>query len=346
MSKRGYISRYMLIVKKLKAKPYSSYVELKSYIENQVEYLQMQDDTLEIGFSKRTLQRDIREIRNNFGFDIEFSKSSKGYYIVQSESENMNFQRMMEAFDMFNSLNQAQDMTPYIHLEKRRPQGTENLYGLLHAIKNRLLISFTYQKFWEDEITQRQVHPYALKEFKNRWYVVAKDLKDDAIKTFGLDRLSDLEISKKKFDLTAGFNIEEHFRYCFGIVSPNSDAPEEIILSFDPVQGKYIKTLPLHETQKVIIDDEEELVISLKLYVTHDLIMELLSFGNSMAVIKPESLFNEIKSEHWEAYKKEISRNFEEKVRNGTWSDEFDLTEIKEPGKKTLRIYAKKGLEE
>src|SRR5690606_31350284 len=112
MSKRGYISRYLLILKKLKVKPYSTYEELQTYIENQFDFLQIQDDTLNVGFSKRTLQRDIKEIRNVFGIDIEYSKTNKGYYISQSETENMNFQRMMEAFDMFNSLNLAQDLTP------------------------------------------------------------------------------------------------------------------------------------------------------------------------------------------------------------------------------------------
>jgi predicted DNA-binding transcriptional regulator YafY len=293
----------MLIVKKLKAKPFSSYEELKSFIENQVEYLQMQDDTLEIGFSKRTLQRDIREIRNNFGIDIEFSKGQKGYFIGNDENENMNFQRMMEAFDMFNSLNQAQDMTPYIHLENRRPQGTGNLYGLLHAIKNRLQISFSYQKFWEDEISHRQVEPFALKEFKNRWYMLAKDLNDDSIKTFGLDLLTDLEFSRKTFRAPASFNIEEHYRYCFGIISPNGNEPQDIILSFDPIQGKYIKTLPLHKTQQVIIDNEKELQVNLKLCLSHDLIMELLSFGDSLKVLQPQFLIDEIKSAHQNAYK-------------------------------------------
>ncbi len=163
MSKRGYISRYLLILKKLKAKPFSSYKELQSYIESQVDYLQMQDESLNIGFSKRTLQRDIREIRNVFGVDIEYSTASKGYFISQGEMENMNFQRMIESFDMFNSLNLAKDLTPFIHLEKRKPQGTENLYGLLHAVKNKLKIKFSYQKFWEEEITQRTTEPYALK---------------------------------------------------------------------------------------------------------------------------------------------------------------------------------------
>ncbi|MFN8234936.1 MAG: WYL domain-containing protein [Bacteroidia bacterium] len=303
MSKRGYISRYLLILKKLKVKPYSTYEELQTYIENQFDYLQMQDDTLNIGFSKRTLQRDMKEIRNVFGIDIEYSKSNKGYYISQIETENMNFQRMIEAFDMFNSLNLAQDLMPFIHLEKRRPQGTENLYGLLHAIKNRLKIKFTYQKFWEEELTQRLVEPYALKEFKNRWYVLAKDSKDNNIKSFALDRLTNLEITTQSYQYPDNYSIEQSYRYCFGIISPNDEEPQDIILLFNPFQGKYIKTLPLHETQQVLVDNDKETRIKLKLCLTHDLIMELLSFGDNMKVIEPKSLADEIKQAHKNAYK-------------------------------------------
>jgi len=303
MSKRGYISRYLLILKKLKVKPYSTYEELQSYIENQFDYLQMQDDNLQIGFSKRTLQRDIKEIRNVFGIDIEYSKSQKGYFISQNENENMNFQRMMEAFDMFNSLNLAQDLTPFIHLEKRRPQGTENLYGLLHAIKNRLQIKFTYQKFWEEELIQRFVEPYALKEFKNRWYIMAKDSKDNNIKSFALDRLTNLEITNHTYQYPDNYSIEQSYRYCFGIISPNDEEPQDIILSFNPFQGKYIKTLPLHDTQQVLVDNDEEMKIKLKLCLTHDLVMELLSFGDNMKVIEPKSLADEIKQAHEKAYR-------------------------------------------
>jgi len=303
MSKRGYISRYLLILKKLKVKPYSTYEELQTYIENQFDYLQMQDDTLNVGFSKRTLQRDLKEIRNVFGIDIEYSKTNKGYYISQSETENMNFQRMIEAFDMFNSLNLAQDLTPFIHLEKRRPQGTENLYGLLHAIKNKLKIKFTYQKFWEEEVSKRLVEPYALKEFKNRWYILAKDSKDNNIKSFALDRLTNLEITTQHYQYPDNYSIEQSYRYCFGIISPNGSDPQNIILSFDPFQGKYIKTLPLHETQEVLADNDQETRIKLKLCLTHDLVMELLSFGDNMKVIEPKKLADEIKEAHKNAYK-------------------------------------------
>jgi predicted DNA-binding transcriptional regulator YafY len=263
----------------------------------------MQDDRLNIGFSRRTLQRDIKEIANIFGIDIEYSKQQKGYFISQSEMDNLNFQRMMEAFEIFNSLNIAQDIAPFVHLEKRKPQGTENLYGLLHAIKNNFQIKFDYQKFWEEESHQRLVEPYALKEFKSRWYIIAKDNKDATVKSFALDRLTHLEISNRKFDFPKNYNIEESYRYCFGIISPNDEEPQDILLSFDPYQGKYIKTLPLHETQQVIIDNENELQLKLKLCVTHDLLIELLSFGENVKVLQPKSLAEEIRLAHQKAFK-------------------------------------------
>ncbi len=76
MSKRAYISRYLLIIKKLKTKPYSSLEEISSYINNKLEYLQMQDEDLNMGFSQRTFQRDMKEIKDLFGIDIEFSRSN------------------------------------------------------------------------------------------------------------------------------------------------------------------------------------------------------------------------------------------------------------------------------
>ncbi|HMQ00758.1 MAG TPA: WYL domain-containing protein [Cyclobacteriaceae bacterium] len=303
MSKRGYISRYLLILKKLKSKDFSSFEEIQTYFEHQAESLQMQDDTLNIGFSKRTFQRDIKEIRNIFGIDIEYSKSQKGYFISQSEMENMNFQRMIEAFEIFNSLNLAQDLKPFIHLEKRKPQGTENLYGLLHAIKNKKKIKFTYYKYWEEESSIRTAEPYAVKEFKHRWYVIAKDSSDQQIKTFALDRLSNLDITNKPFEYPHTFNIEESYRYSFGIISPGTDKPEEVILSFDRYQGKYIKSLPLHETQEILIDNEKELQVKLKLYITFDFVMELFSYADSMKVIKPRSLAKQIKQAHERAFK-------------------------------------------
>jgi predicted DNA-binding transcriptional regulator YafY len=296
MSKRVSISRYALIIRKLRKHP-ATFVEIN-------DYLSLESEIQEYNFttSKRTFKRDLDDIRSLYNVDIQYDFSRKVYFINLDDQPEVN-DRILEAFDTFNALNISDRLSNYINFEKRRPTGTENLYGLLYAIKNRLLIKFTYQKFWEEEPSQRAIEPYALKEFNNRWYILAKEKDGDIVKSFGLDRLTNLEISRKTFEFPMDYNVEESFRYCFGIISPNGEDPQEIILSFTPFQGKYIKTLPLHSTQKVLIDNREELQISLKLCVTHDLVMELLSFGAEMKVLQPPSLVDEIRKAHKKAYK-------------------------------------------
>ena len=289
MSKRESISRYNLIIKKLRKHP-ASFREIS-------EYLAFESELQEYNFtiSKRTFQRDLDDIRSLYNIDIQYDYSRKVYHIEFDQQPEIN-ERILEAYDTFNALNITDRLSDHIHFEKRRPQGTENLYGLLHAVKNRVQIKFTYQKYWEEKLTQRIVEPYALKEFRNRWYVLARDVKDQHIKSFALDRLTNLEISKARFQFPRDFNTNEHFKYCFGIIGPNDHQPQEVILFFTPFQGKYIKSLPLHESQQILVDNEEELRIKLKLFITHDFFMELLSFGENMKVIQPESLIDDLKA--------------------------------------------------
>jgi len=296
MSKRESIARYSLIIKKLRKHP-ASFAEI-------ADYLALESELQEYNFnvSKRTFQRDLEDIRSLYNIDIQFDFSRKVYFLDLDEQPDVN-ERILEAFDTFNALNLSDRLSNNIHFEKRRPQGTENLYGLLHAIKNQLQIKFTYQKFWEDALTKRNAEPYALKEFRNRWYVLANDLKDNQVKSFALDRLTDLDITKRKFQFPIDFNINDHYKYCFGIISPNGHKPQEVILSFDPFQGKYIKSLPLHESQQVLIDNEDELRVKLTLFVTHDFFMELLSYGENLKVIEPASLIKDIKNSLQETLK-------------------------------------------
>lgn len=296
MSKRESISRYNLIIKKLRKLP-CTFDEIADYLSRESEL-----QSYNFNVSKRTFQRDLDDIRSLFNIDIQYDFSGKVYSINNEEQQEVN-DRILEAFDTFNALNVSDRLSKYIHFEKRRPQGTENLYGLLHSIKNGFQINFSYQKFWDDVAEKRSFEPYALKEFKNRWYVIGKDLKDEKIKSFALDRLTDLHITKRAFKYPKDFDIEEYYKHCFGIISPNGSKPQEIILSFDPIQGKYIKSLPLHESQQVIVETKSELQIKLFLCVTFDFELELLSYGENVKVLKPKALANEIKVAHQKAYK-------------------------------------------
>ena len=294
MSKLESYLRCNLIIKKLRRNP-ATFDEIADYLSRESEVQSYSFNT-----SKRTFQRDLDDIRSMFNIDIQFDFSGKVYFINDEDQPEVN-NRILEAFDTFNALNVTDRLSKYIHFEKRRPQGTEHLYGLLHAIKNRFQIYFTYQKFWDEIPEKRSVEPYALKEFKNRWYVIVKDLKDDKIKSFALDRLTELDITRRTFILPESFDVEDHYRYCFGIISPNGQEPVDIILWFDKFQGKYVKSLPLHHTQQILIDNEDELQIKLKLCITHDLFMELLSYGEDIKVLKPKSLADKIKIAHSKA---------------------------------------------
>lgn len=282
MTKRESISRYSLIIKKIRKSP-CSFKELCEYLETESE---LQSYNFRVSF--RTFQRDLKDILSLYNIEINFDFSRKVYFI-ESEGEPEANERILEAFDTFNALNVTDGLSKYIHFEQRRPQGTENLFGLLHAIKNHKKLQFEYQKFWDDIISKRIVEPLALKEFKNRWYLIANDLNDNRIKTFGLDRMRELTITNQPFDYP-DFNINDYFKYCFGIIRGTEQELKEIILSFEPFQGKYIKTFPLHISQQVLIDNDEELRIKLLVFITHDLIMELLSYGNSLNVIEPKLL--------------------------------------------------------
>jgi predicted DNA-binding transcriptional regulator YafY len=289
MSKKESISRYSIIINTLRKRS-STFKEIQEKLALESE---LQD--YDFNISKRTFQRDVKDIDSIYSIAIEYDFSLKTYFIDFEDQQDVKG-RVLEAFDIFNALNISDRLSNHIHFEQRKPQGTDHLFGLLHAIKNNLQLKFTYYKFWEDDLTERSVDPYALKEFKNRWYVVGNDPKNGVIKSFALDRLSDLVITNKKFYKPNAFQVNQYYKNSFGIISPNEDTPEDIVLSFTPFQGKYIKTLPLHHTQHIITDTEEELRISLKLYITHDFFMEILSLGDKVKVIHPEKLKKQLLS--------------------------------------------------
>lgn len=291
MSDRKTVLRYFHILNRLRKSP-ASFKEIDAYLSLQSEW---QDENFQL--SKRQFARIIRDIQSIFELDIEYN-ASRDVYSIREETESDITQRRLEALDTFQALKIGGNTSPLIHFEKRQPQGTENMFGLIHAIKNTKKIKFTYQKFWENQPTHREVEPYALKEFKNRWYLVARDKKDDKIKTFGLDRLSNLILSNNKFTVPDTFSVDNYFQHCFGIITADKEEPEEVILSFTPHQGKYIKTMPMHDSQEILIENENEVRIRLKLFLTYDLLLEILSHGDKVKVMSPNKLIKRIQENY------------------------------------------------
>lgn len=290
MPKETYLQRYSIIVKRLEKSP-ATFEQIARYLE---EVSDIEDKELNI--SLRTFQRDIRDIYKQMGIEIANEKKGDKKYFIKSRPEIPGHsERLLEAYDMVNVLKASQDNLQHVFFETRKPAGLEHFSGFLYAIKNKKTVGFTHYNIWQDMLTDRTVHPLALKEARGRWYLIAVDKKDDKLKTFGLDRISDLDISKASYKVKYNYDLKGLFAHSFGIMYDTAQAPPVIQLSFTYEQGKYIKTYPLHHSQKIIEDTEDEVLVELTMIITHDLIMELLSYGEDMRVVAPASLIEQVK---------------------------------------------------
>lgn len=294
MSKQGYIARYFNIVRKLSQQKYCSYEDLERFLERQFEMLQLQDDTLEFNFSKRTLQRDIREIRNILGVDIMYSRSQRGYYIIQDNYSDDLFLKTLEEINSFSALKLTNSLESIVYLEKRKPKRSEFLPEIVQAIQGKKKIEFHYLKFGEEKETIRKVSAIAIREHNNRWYLIADD--KGIVKNFGLERMNKVSILKEKIDDNIEFNYNDKYKYSFGIIVPSSEKPEKIVLSVTKKQAAYLESLPLHESQQILETKNDEVLIGLELFLTEDFISEILSMSRSITIIEPKKLKEKVKT--------------------------------------------------
>lgn len=295
MSKQESLARHRLIIQKLKSNP--------STFEEILEKLKTESDLHDLNFeiSKRTFQRDLKEIEQLYNIEIKNDRSRKVYYI-SNDSQDEFSERLFEVIDVFQLLNYNQSISKFVQFSTRKPMGTEHLSGLLYAIQNRFQIVLRYKKFDHDETENRLVEPYLLKEFKNRWYLRAYDIEKKKFRTYGIDRIQAMSISDKKFQFPSKSNPKDYFKDSFGIVGPDGAQPQEILLKFTNNQGQYIRTLPLHPTQQILEENGDEMLVRLKIVPTYDFLFELMSMGANLKVLEPKSLADEMKQKFREAF--------------------------------------------
>lgn len=289
MSKLIYFKRYLYVIDRLRSRP-CNFNELQDYVMRKLE-----SDDIDTAFEYaiRTFERDKKDIATLFGIDIHYNRKDKTYAIDEEEIEDQSVTRMIDAFSIHHALQEGNKLSPSVFLEKRKSLGTEHIHGIIHAIQNLYLLQFTHQKHWEDFSTQREVYPIAVKESQQRWYLVALDKKNNVVKTFGLDRISNLKITNTKFKPVA-YNVEKEFQHAFGVLT---DSPaEKVVLEFSKQQGNYIKTFPLHESQRIVEETEDSVILEFFIHATNDIKMELLKYGSDVKVLSPISLQNEIKN--------------------------------------------------
>lgn len=294
MAKREQIYRLMLIAELLKRKPKGiTYEETRVFLE---EKFQDRGWISDLKFGEKTFERDRKLIMELLGLESAYERSSMKFKIVDDEID-IEPDSILDDVMLINAYRQTKESSHIMLFEKRKARGLKHLHGLLHSIQNMKLVSLQYQKFWDTESQKRVLEPYAIKEFNYRWYLLACDKNDreKTMKTFALDRMSELEIHNSAFTRKT-YDVEAAFTHSFGIISTLDEKPQEIILDFHWHQGKYVKSLPLHTSQEIIYEDENRVVVKLKLVPTFDFIQQILSHGELVEVVSPQSLRDEVKS--------------------------------------------------
>ena len=288
MSKREYIARNLLIINFLK-RSRATWKEIESHLE-----LQSELESYNYSMSQRTFQRDIAEIRSLYEIDIQNDKSTGHYYIAEQEDTLNNNSQLLDSFNLYNALSLTNNYTEYIQFDNRTPRGTEHILPLLNAIKNKFVVDINYHKFYESEAETVSFHPYLIKQFKSRWYVIGIKSESGDMRTYALDRIVNVDTKKKKFAYRKDIDIIGYFKNSFGIIAPNSDKPEKVIFNATIEQANYIRSFPLHSSQMILKTSTTHVTFELTVFVTYDLMMELLAYGDAIEVESPKSLIKEL----------------------------------------------------
>ena len=253
--------------------------------------------------AERTFHNHRLAIEDTFGIEIKCDRSL-GYHIVNSddlEGDGIR-QWLLESLSMNNLLNERADLRDRILFEKI-PSSQKWLPVLVNALRDGKAVEITYQSFRRDEPSTFTIHPYCLKLFKQRWYVLGKSEGYPSPWIYALDeRMIDVIPLKKALQRPAKFNAADFFSQYFGVVLDDREASTVRIKVLSD-QVKYIESLPLHDSQVLVERTPEYSIFEYHLVPTYDFRQEILRHGPDMEVLEPEDFRNEVKDAVAQMYK-------------------------------------------
>lgn len=257
------------------------------------------------GITGRTLERDIADIAELFGISISFNRTRQGYFIRENYGDyDERICELMMNFDLLNAIDSDQNLSSFVLAEHHRPLYSEWLIPLVKAIHALHPVEFDYVNYRNDCAEKHfSVLPHFLKESNQRWYLLAYD--GATMKTFGIDRIRGLEIREDvTFERNTDVSVTDLFNDSYGLWNDPSIPVEDIELKYDALDGRFVKSAPIHRSQRILADTPDGLRISLRLRITNDFVMELLSRSRSLEVVKPQHLRERIRHVYEEALKR------------------------------------------
>jgi predicted DNA-binding transcriptional regulator YafY len=287
------------------------------------------------GVEIRTLRKDISFMRSLSGFDapIETTKGANGFYyrytdknfsinkspINNNEAELLkNAISVLQRFEGIPEFAWVNEIAPLLNdkfglknneskvmsLESNIDyKGYKLITPIFNAIINKTVLKIKYEPFNTSEY-EVIFHPYFLKQYNSRWFVFGyNEYNDNAQWNLALDRINDevqKTINEYKEDYT---DWEEFFEDMIGVSKGRNEQPQQVKLVFNKEQAPYIQTKPLHSTQKTKVLDDNSLEIRIDVIINYELEMKILSYGEKVKVITPDTLVLKIKERIKQQYK-------------------------------------------
>jgi predicted DNA-binding transcriptional regulator YafY len=253
--------------------------------------------------SERTFERDVKEIESYYGIKVKHCRRHRGYYLYQPEDEDLsNFRQFFELLERNERLafithsSDALSASKYLLLdENQAQQDLQHLPLIWNALRMQRKVTFDYQAFHAHLPKRYQVDPLVLLEYNNRWYLAAWDEHDQRFKTFGLERMQKSQLTQLAVEQDRRAQFLALKQDGLGVYIGSDLTVEQVVLHIDKSMAPYIRTLPIHRSQKIQAESKEHLTISMQIIINPELESVILSFGEYVEVLQPISLRNKIR---------------------------------------------------
>lgn len=174
-------------------------------------------------------------------------------------------------------------------------KGTEHLSPLFNAILYKQALQITYQSFKSDTEQELVFHPYHLKSYNNRWFLFGKSGNYENLTNLALDRIKEIKDSEAAYLENGTLDFEEYFEDIVGVSKLADEKPLKIELYATTKVAPYIKTKPLHGSQRKIEDSEDGFIFSIEVIPNYELEQLLLSYGEAITIIGPPDFREKMK---------------------------------------------------
>lgn len=244
------------------------------------------NDDGETTIPRRTFIRMKESISKLFDIQIVYDRKEDRYYIETDISGyNKNTQFLLSAFAVNQMVSENRDLADRILLENTPTGSNIFLPEITTAMRENRRLSITYQNYEMQTAREFEIEPYALRYFGRRWYVLAHTDFHNSLRLYALDRMKDVKISDKLFKLPEDFSADDYFSRYFGVIVTDGKA-ENIQLKTTDTRAKYLRSLPLHRSQKEIASN----LFELHLVPTDDFINAVRAMETEVEIVSPDWL--------------------------------------------------------